>query len=969
MIRVYKFIIFLSFAFVTNQAFAQNISPKDTAEIKLVVKRKIENSLADLMNYISSGFDGDAQVQENIKKSFTASNTQVFYDKNSIIEDDINPNHVSAKDVQDSDVEKYLNNLDLLYNKNEETTIFFSDVRTSNVKRAGDNTYIKAYYSSHFKGTHKSINTQYQPTKRVAELRLEKNGKRWAANIVRLAFVTPDDSMSSTKNDLVIMPDSSAMLTDSAAAALAFKLENERILKEQEELKKQKDEFDKILADADEAFNAKEYELALSQYQKAKEKNKEEYGKFFQIQVKISRTKKAIQQEEERKKQEEEKQKQEDERKRQEQLIADYRKNITEAKIAERRRFYDKAIRLYQAAFLIKPDSSFKYETIIKHLTEKLRIQTELDEIFVAGNYKDLKEKYDKILKTNKEDSDYYLGRGRCYVKLGEYARALKDFDQAILLDYSNCNALINRAELHIQQNNIPKAVADYSSFLSIEKDSASVYVKRARLRITTNNPKSALEDFNKAIELAPKNPNYYFERAMLNYNTKEHSKALKDFTSAVELNNSFAMAFYQRGLLYNDLKKYKEAGDDFMRAKALELDPVLVNNFQNIASAQLNDGEQDFINNRLDSALPKFINATLIQQDYWLAWYKRGECYAAQKNYDTAIENYTKAISFRQNYDDAFYKRGIAKYSLGKYKESIADFQQTNDLNPSYYQAMFAQGSANLQLQDYKAAIVWFQKIKIAERNIEKQYPKLFFANTHGNLGICMYYTKYFVEALPELNAAIKLNEEYAEAYYYRGLVNHELARYKDAIEDIGRSIELKPQKYEKHFARGLAYYNIEKFAEANNEFTEAIRLDVDKNEIFLMHQMRGKGYYNLGKFKEAVDDLSLVNKLDSSKCDSRFYLLLGIAQLKLNKTTEAAYFINKSLVLDPSNSEASYALACNYLATKDVANALKTFEMAFQTKKITNQFVRKDDLLSFVNKDFRDNKEFKDLIKKYLK
>ena len=83
MIRVYKFIFLLSFAFVTNQAFAQNISPKDTAEIKLVVKRKIENSLADLMNYISSGFDGDAQVQENIKKSFTASNTQVFYDKNS----------------------------------------------------------------------------------------------------------------------------------------------------------------------------------------------------------------------------------------------------------------------------------------------------------------------------------------------------------------------------------------------------------------------------------------------------------------------------------------------------------------------------------------------------------------------------------------------------------------------------------------------------------------------------------------------------------------------------------------------------------------------------------------------------------------------------------------------------------------------------------------------------------------------
>lgn len=956
---------------IFQNSYAQDVSKKDSEEIKLIAKRKVQNGLKDLLNFITDESIGDAEKLTIIKDSYSPSNVQVFYNAEAILEDDINPNFIDASKIQDFSVEKYLNNLDVLYTKTSESTIDFTITKVSNVKQ-GSYLYVKVYFESQFGSKHKTIEIPYKKTNRVAELRIDKVGKKWLTNITRIAFNVPEDSLALIKNDILLKSDSVVVQSDSLTAALLLKAENDKIAKELEEQNRIQNIFLKILANADDAFKSQEYDLALQAYNDAQQKDKAEYEKAFYIKKQISLTKKAILKEQERKRQEEEQRKQEEERKAREAKENAYKQNISDAKIYERLRKYAKSLQLYQAAFEIKPDSAFRYQDNIRSLNEQLSIKTELEEMYIAGNYKELKKKYDDFIdkKKIKTNSDFYLGRAKCLIKMSESPKnILEDLNQSISIDFGNTDALRTRAEFYLIQNNLPKSIADYTSYLNIEKDSATVFSLRASLRIRTNNIPGAYEDYDKAAAIDPKNPRYYFERGMLSTQNSAWNKAIADYSEAILLDPDFTLAYYQRGDALFNLEKYKEAGLDFTKSTNLRLENSLVNNIQNRADNFYKEGDKIFAENRVDVALKSFVNATLVKTDFSKAWYKRGECYFAKKDFPTAIENYSTAILYDRRYDDAHYKRGLSKYNLGAYKESIEDFHKTNEIVSNYYAAMLGESNALMKLKEYKAAILPFQKIKIAERDIEKFYPKSFFAEVHNNLGICMYMTKYYQEAIPEFSAAVKLDEQYAEAFYYRGLTNIELSKYSDAVDDLQKSIVIEPDKFEKYIAKGNSQFALNKYPDAIFSFENAIKYDKNGQDLFNSYKSKGYCFYKLEKYKEAIADFVKAIEINSTNTDDVLYKDLATAYLHENQTNEALETINKALKINEQNNDTQYVLGCYYVLKNDVPEALKIFEKLLVAKTINSQFIRKDKLLSAVNKEFKDNKELKEMIKKYAK
>ncbi len=963
--KLYVVLLLLPFLY----SHGQDVSPKESEEIKLVAKRKIQNGLKDLLNFITDESIGDAEKLATIQDSYSPSNVQVFHNIESIIEDDINPNFFNASNIQDLSVEKYLNNLDVLYIKTTESTIDFTINKISNVKR-GNYLYIKVYFDSQFGSKHKTIGATYQKTKRVAELRVDKINRKWLANITRIAFETPEDSAAFVKNDIELK--SEIVASDSLTAILLLKAETDRALKEAEEQRKLRADFDKLLADADDAFKTQEFDLALQAYNDVQKKSKDEYGKAFYIKKQISLTNRAILKEIERKKQEEEQRKLEAERKVQEAREAAYRQNISDAKLAERARRFGKSLAFYQAAFVIKPDSSIRYQDNIRSLNEKLSIKTELDEMYSSGNFKELKKRYDDFIdkKKIKTNTDYYLGRAKTLIKLSESPKnILEDLTQAITLDFANSDALRTRAEFYLLQNNLPKSIADYTSFLNIEKDSAAVFSIRASLRIRTNNIQGAFEDFDKAITIAPENPKYYFERGVLNTQNNAWNKAFNDYSEAIELDSIYTLAYYQRGDALFNLTKYKEAGEDFGKATALKLQDDLVQNIKNRAEVFYAEGDKSFENQQIDAALKNFVNATLITPQLAKAWYKRGECYARKKEYPTAIENYTTAISNDSRYDDAYYKRGLAKYNLEEYRDCIEDFRRAASISPTYYAAVMQESKALMNLKEYKSAILPYQKIKIAERDIEKLYPKSFFAETHSNLGICMYMTKFYQEAIPEFTAAVKLDEQYGEAFYYRGLTYVELAKYDDAVDDFQKSIVIDPSKFEKHSAKGTSLYNLGKYPEAIISFENAIKYDKEGQSLGNSHKMKGYAYMKTEKYQEAIDDFTKAIEADTTEHDEWFYKDLANVYLFTKQAENAMTALTKSLEKNAANNETQYSLACYHVLKNDTPEALKVFEKLLQAKSINAQFIKKDKLLNSIQKDFRDNKELKEMIKKYGK
>ncbi|PAC28874.1 hypothetical protein BWI92_17735 [Flectobacillus sp. BAB-3569] len=941
-------IIYLS---STATIVSQTITQKESEEIKLSAKRKIQNGFKDLLNFITDESIGDAEKLATIKDSYSNSNIQVFYNSQTILEDDINPNYYNGNNIHDLNVEKYLNALDILYTKSIESSIEINILSVSNVKQVGGTMFIKVYFECLFKNSHRTIKVAYKKNDRVAELKVEHIGKKWITNITRVAFGKVNDETG--KNDLAI--------TQVVESATNQPKESEVI--QTNESQKDVNEFNRLLADADDAFKAKEYDIALQAYSEVLKKDRDEYGKSFYIKKQISLSKREIQKEQDLKKQEEE-------RLAQKQKEDNYFKVIFEAKTFERKRYYGKAIQQYQAAFRIIPDSAILYQETIRNLNKELSLKTEADEMFLAGNFKELKRKYDAYIKKDQSNSDYFLGRAKCSIQLGDSPKAiLEDLDQAISLDFSNTYAFKVRAEFYTSQNNIPKAIADYTNFLNIEHDSASIYAIRATLKTRTNNTQGALEDYEKAIQLDKRNPKYYYERGIIHTQNSSWQKAITDHTEAISIDPKMAQAYYYRGEAYYNLKKYKEAGQDFSRAISLQIDDNLANNIRQHSEEFFLIGDRALENNDIAFAISSFTNSVLILPYNYRSWYKIGESYQKEGKLLEAITNYTTAIKYNDSYDDAYYGRGYAKFYLNRYKEALEDFHKANELVGNYYNAIFYEARTLMLLKNFKSAILLFQKIKIAKSTIEKSYSKDFFANTHLYLGIAMIEEKYIAEASTELSSAIKINPYLSEAYFQRGLVYLQLNNLESALSDLNQTITLGPNNSQKEMAIGNALYNMENYSQATNAFQESINLDTLKSNYYEAHKMKAYCFFKQNQHAEAAQTFVKAIEYKSKQDDSSIYRDLTVSYLFDGQSSKALSVIENVLKTDPENVEINYLLVCYYVQTQSMEIALKILEKLFTLNAVDNNFIKKDRLINTIDSSFKTSKDYKALLKRIAK
>jgi hypothetical protein len=164
------------------------LSKKETDEIRYNARRKVEKDLPELLNTLNLSDIGDFERKTLILNSYLPSQTQVFYSDGVVIEDDLKPD-LSLKDPPvDASVDKYLNNIDLFYVKSDTVTIKIENVVVSPVKENKDKITVQVYFTSVFKGSHKTIKTPYIPQLRIAELNVEKNEKQWSVLISSIRF-------------------------------------------------------------------------------------------------------------------------------------------------------------------------------------------------------------------------------------------------------------------------------------------------------------------------------------------------------------------------------------------------------------------------------------------------------------------------------------------------------------------------------------------------------------------------------------------------------------------------------------------------------------------------------------------------------------------------------------------------------------------------------------------------------------
>ncbi|VVH59756.1 hypothetical protein BAZOLSSOX_1017 [uncultured Gammaproteobacteria bacterium] len=239
------------------------------------------------------------------------------------------------------------------------------------------------------------------------------------------------------------------------------------------------------------------------------------------------------------------------------------------------------------------------------------------------------------------DKSKAFHNRGNIYMSLGEYQKAINDYDQTIALDPKNDNALSSRGAAYFGLGEYQKAINDYDQAITLNPKDDNAFSNRGTAYTYLGEYQKAINDYDQAITLNPKNAKHFVNLGIIYANLSEHQKAIENYDQAIALDPKDDNAFGNRGTAYTYLGEYQKAINDYDQAITL-----------NPKNAEV------------------FVN--------------RGITYARLGEHQKAIKDFNQAIKLDPKNARAFYHRGSSYRKLRKEEEAIKDFKKAGALDPS---------------------------------------------------------------------------------------------------------------------------------------------------------------------------------------------------------------------------------------------------------------------------------------------
>lgn len=173
--------------------------------------------------------------------------------------------------------------------------------------------------------------------------------------------------------------------------------------------------------------------------------------------------------------------------------------------------------------------------------------------------------------------------------------------------------------------------------------------------------------------------------------------------------------------------------------------------------------------------------------------------------------------------------------------------------------------------------------------------------AVTYNDDGIKKYNNKDFRGAIEDYTQAIKINPNYAEAYYNRGIVYDELGDKKTAIQDYNQAIKIKPNDADAYYNRGIAQSDLGDKKSAIEDYSQAIRVNSNYANAYYN---RGIAQSDLGDKKAAIQDYTQAIRIDPKYTNA--YYNRGIAQSDLGNRKAAIEDYSQAIKINPKYANA---------------------------------------------------------------
>lgn len=231
----------------------------------------------------------------------------------------------------------------------------------------------------------------------------------------------------------------------------------------------------------------------------------------------------------------------------------------------------------------------------------------------------------------------------------------------------------------------------------------------------------------------------------------------------------------------------------------------------------------------------------------------EKGEAAAAKEKMDEALK---VSPEVAENH----YVMGRVLMMLRNSFDAVVEFDIADSLKLETPELYLYKGIACYLTGKTEMALKCYEKSqKLNDRDYKLYYNR---AQLHTDLG-------ELDDAMTDLNAAIEIKPDYAEAYLQRAIVSFEDEKFKNAIRDCDKAIELKPTLADAYYYRAMSKGGNGNDKSAIDDFSAAIDINPNHDNA-LSH--RGSAKYLSGNLKGACLDWDKAMQLGNDDAEMNY-------------------------------------------------------------------------------------------------
>ncbi len=379
-----------------------------------------------------------------------------------------------------------------------------------------------------------------------------------------------------------------------------------------------------------------------------------------------------------------------------------------------------------------------KYKDAIEPLTKAIKQSSiswsaDYHSAVVATSKVRTDKEYFEIKNRNMYVINSCTARGVAYGSLGEYKKAIDDFNLALRAFSVSPKAMCNRGRAYLSLKMPQEAIKDFDAAIKLAPNLAEAYTNRAAAFRMLGMPQRAEADSRKA-ELVRKDTEHEFVETIF------HRECLVN--DALKMNPKNVVLLTERGMVC-------------------------------------------LSSNQIDKGIEYFKKAIQIDPNFFEAYGGLSDCYMNQENYDAALAMAKQQEKMKPNDSKALIRIGLIYFNSNRLKEGAPYLRRILKLPCKTAEDYRFRGLCQIGLGKPREALVDIEKsLKLDPRN----------PHAWDDRAMCLHELKLYSEAIQAENRALNLKPNFPSGYIHRAQMYAKLHSLEAADADLDRALELSP-------------------------------------------------------------------------------------------------------------------------------------------------------------------------------